>query len=177
MRAERNNIFENIDWILVLLYGILVAFGWVNIYAASSNEETRELFSFGTRYGKQLIWIALSFPIMIFVLFFNSKFYEKFASLLYLVSLIVLAGVLVFGKKINGATSWYNFGGVGLQPSEFAKAFTALALAKLMSDRQYNLKLIKNQLKAFIIIFAPALLIALQPDMGSVLIYFSFSLY
>lgn len=174
MRAERNNIFENIDWILVLLYGILVAFGWVNIYAASSNEETRELFSFGTRYGKQLIWIALSFPIMIFVLFFNSKFYEKFASLLYLVSLIVLAGVLVFGKKINGATSWYNFGGVGLQPSEFAKAFTALALAKLMSDRQYNLKLIKNQLKAFIIIFAPALLIALQPDMGSVLIYFSF---
>ena len=93
---------------------------------------------------------------------------------LYIISLVLLAGVLVFGKKINGATSWYNFGGIGLQPSEFAKAFTALALAKLMSDRQYNLKLIKNQAKAFVLIFLPAFFIALQPDMGSVLIYFAF---
>ncbi|CAM1347207.1 MULTISPECIES: rod shape-determining protein RodA [Tenacibaculum] len=174
MRQERNNIFAEIDWILILLYILLVSFGWLNIYAASSNEETREVFNFSTRYGKQLIWIALSLPIMIFVLFFNAKFYEKFSSLLYLISVIILAGVLVFGKKINGATSWYNFGGVGLQPSEFTKTFTALALAKLMSDRQYNLNLIKNQLKAFVIIFTPAFFIALQPDMGSVLIYFSF---
>lgn len=174
MRQERNNIFAEIDWILILLYILLVSFGWLNIYAASSNEETREVFNLSTRYGKQLIWIALSLPIIIFVLFFNAKFYEKFSSLLYLISIIILAGVLVFGKKINGATSWYNFGGVGLQPSEFAKAFTALALAKLMSDRQYNLNLIKNQLKAFVIIFTPAFFIALQPDMGSVLIYFSF---
>ncbi len=174
MRQERNNIFAEIDWILILLYILLVSFGWLNIYAASSNEETREVFNFSARYGKQLIWIALSLPIMIFVLFFNAKFYEKFSSLLYLISVIVLAGVLVFGKKINGATSWYSFGGVGLQPSEFTKTFTALALAKLMSDRQYNLDLIKNQLKAFVIIFTPAFFIALQPDMGSVLIYFSF---
>ncbi|SED41910.1 rod shape determining protein RodA [Tenacibaculum sp. MAR_2010_89] len=174
MRQERNNIFAEIDWILILLYILLVSFGWLNIYAASSNEETREVFNFSARYGKQLIWIALSLPIMIFVLFFNAKFYEKFSSLLYLISVIILAGVLVFGKKINGATSWYNFGGVGLQPSEFTKTFTALALAKLMSDRQYNLNLIKNQLKAFVIIFTPAFFIALQPDMGSVLIYFSF---
>lgn len=174
MRQERNNIFAEIDWVLILLYILLVSFGWLNIYAASSNEETREVFNFSTRYGKQLIWIALSLPIMIFVLFFNAKFYEKFSSLLYLISVIILAGVLVFGKKINGATSWYNFGGVGLQPSEFTKTFTALALAKLMSDRQYNLNLIKNQLKAFVIIFTPAFFIALQPDMGSVLIYFSF---
>lgn len=153
---------------------LLVIFGWINIYAASSNENSREIFNFSTRYGKQLIWIGLSVPIIIFVLFFNSKFYEKFSSLLYVISLAILAGVLVFGKKINGATSWYSFGGIGLQPSEFAKAFTALALAKLMSDRQYNLKLLKNQIKAFIIIFSPAFLIALQPDMGSVLIYFSF---
>lgn len=174
MRQERNNIFAEIDWVLILLYILLVSFGWINIYAASSNEETREVFNLSTRYGKQLIWIALSLPIIIFVLFFNAKFYEKFSSLLYLISIIILAGVLVFGKKINGATSWYNFGGIGLQPSEFAKAFTALALAKLMSDRQYNLDLIKNQLKAFVIIFTPAFFIALQPDMGSVLIYFSF---
>lgn len=174
MRQERNNIFLNIDWILVVLYIALIGFGWMNIYAASSTNTSKELFDFGTRYGKQLIFIILTIPLTIFILFFNSKFYERFSSILYLVSLLSLAGVLVFGKKINGATSWYNFGAIGLQPSEFAKAFTALALAKLMSDRQYNLKLIKNQAKAFLIIFFPAFFIALQPDMGSVLIYFSF---
>ncbi len=174
MRQEQNNIFAGIDWLLVLLYLLLVGFGWVNIYAASSTETSRELFDFSARYGKQVIFIGLSFPLIIFILFFNSKFYEQFASILYVISIVLLAGVLVFGKKINGATSWYNFGGIGLQPSEFAKAFTALALAKLMSNRQYNLKLFKNQAKAFIIIFLPAFFIALQPDMGSVLIYFAF---
>lgn len=174
MRQEKNNIFLNLDWVLILIYIVLVAFGWVNIYAASSTNTSLELFDFSTKYGKQLIFIILTLPLIIFILFFNAKFYERFASIFYIVSLVLLAGVLVFGKKINGATSWYNFGGIGLQPSEFAKAFTALAVAKLMSDRQYNLKLIKNQVKAFVVIFAPAFLIALQPDMGSVLIYFAF---
>ncbi|MCH2034856.1 MAG: rod shape-determining protein RodA [Tenacibaculum sp.] len=174
MRQLKNNIFANIDWITIFIYIALVGFGWMNIYAASSTDTSRELFDFSTRYGKQMIFICLAFPLSIIVLFLNSKFYEQFSSLLYLFSLLLLAGVLVFGKKINGATSWYNFGGIGLQPSEFSKAFTALALAKLMSDRQYNLKLVKNQVKAFIIIFLPAFLIALQPDMGSVLIYFAF---
>ena len=174
MRQERNNIFADIDWITIILYLLLVIFGWVNIYAASSNENSKEIFDFSARYGKQLIWIGCSIPIIIFILFFNAKFYEKFSSLLYLISLIILAGVLVFGKKINGATSWYSFGGIGLQPSEFTKAFTALALARLMSDRQYDLSLLKNQMKAFLVIFSPTILIALQPDMGSVLVYFSF---
>ncbi|CAM1345123.1 rod shape-determining protein RodA [Tenacibaculum amylolyticum] len=174
MRQQHNNIFANLDWALISMYVLLVAFGWLNIYAASSTDSNREIFDFSTRYGKQLIFISLSAPLTILILFLNSKFYEQFASLLYLFSLILLAGVLLFGKKINGATSWYNFGGIGLQPSEFSKAFTALALAKLMSDRQYNLKLVKNQIKAFIVIFLPAFFIALQPDMGSVLIYFSF---
>ena len=174
MRQERNNIFEGIDWMLVLLYILLVGFGWMNIYASSSTDDTREVFNFSTKYGKQLIFICLSIPVIILILFFNSKFYERFASVFYIISLVILAGVLVFGKKINGATSWYNFGGISLQPSEFAKVFTALALAKLMSDRQYNLKLIKNQMKTFIVMFLPAFFIALQPDMGSVLIYFAF---
>ncbi len=174
MRQLENNIFKNIDWLTILLYTILVFFGWLNIYAASSTGNEADIFSFSTRYGKQLIFIVLSAPLIVLILFLNSKFYEQFASLIYIFSLVLLAGVLVLGKKINGATSWYNFGGISLQPSEFAKAFTALALAKLMSDRQYNLDLLKNQIKAFIIIFLPAFFIALQPDMGSVLIYFSF---
>ncbi|QOD59535.1 rod shape-determining protein RodA [Polaribacter haliotis] len=174
MRQERNNIFAGIDWILIFLYIILVGFGWLNIYAASSSEEDVELLSFSTKYGKQLIFICLTIPLIIIVLFFNSKFYEKFSSMLYIISLLSLVGLFIFGKKINGATSWYNFGVIGLQPSEFVKAFTALAVAKLLSDRQYNFKLIKNQIKAFIIVFFPAFLIFLQPDAGSALIYLSF---
>ena len=174
MRQEKNNIFAGIDWLLVFIYIILVSFGWLNIFAASKAEEDFELFNFSTKYGKQFIFICLTIPLIIIILFFNSKFYEKFASILYLISLVSLVGLFLFGKTINGATSWYNFGVLGLQPSEFAKAFTALAVAKLLSDRQYNLKLVKNQIKAFIIIFFPALLITLQPDAGSALIYLSF---
>ncbi|WKD84981.1 Peptidoglycan glycosyltransferase MrdB [Polaribacter huanghezhanensis] len=174
MRAEKNNIFYGIDWILVILYIALVGFGWMNIYAATTTDNNSEILDLSTRYGKQLLWILLCIPLIILILFFNSKFYEKFASILYLIGILSLIGLFIFGKNINGAQSWYSFGSASFQPSEFAKAFTALAIAKLLSDRQYNLKLIKNQIKAFIIIFLPAFLIALQPDLGSVLVYLSF---
>ncbi|KGL58636.1 rod shape-determining protein RodA [Polaribacter sp. Hel1_85] len=174
MRQERNNIFAQIDWILVFLFITLVGFGWMNIYAASKTEENNQILDFSTKYGKQIIWIALSVPLIIIILFFNSKFYERFSSIFYVISLIALVLLFPLGKEINGAKSWFNFGAMSLQPSEFVKAFTALAVAKLLSDRQYNLKLIKNQIKAFIIVFTPALLITLQPDAGSALIYLSF---
>jgi len=174
LRQEGNNIFAGVDWLLVTLFVILVSFGWLNIYSASKIDEDLELLSFSTEYGKQLIFIFLTIPLIIIILFFNAKFYEKFSIIFYLVSLLSLVGLFFFGKTINGATSWYNFGVLGLQPSEFVKAFTALAVAKLISDRQYNFKLIKNQIKAFIVIFTPAFLITLQPDVGSALIYVAF---
>lgn len=174
MRREKNNIFADVDWLLIFIYMLLIGFGWMNIYAASTTPDANGLFDFTTRYGKQLIWIALCPPIVIIILFFNSKFYEQFASIFYFISLLALLLLFVFGKEINGARSWFSFGGMSLQPSEFAKTFTALAVAKLMSDRTYNLDLIKNQIKAFIIIFLPAFFILLQPDAGSALIYFSF---
>lgn len=146
----------------------------MNIYATAVSDTNQDVFDLTTRHGKQLLFIILILPLSIILLFLNYKFYEQYSSILYLISLLFLVGVLIVGKKINGATSWYNFGGISLQPSEFSKAFTALALAKLMSNRKYNLKLIKNQIKAFLIIFLPAFFIALQPDMGSVLIYLSF---
>jgi rod shape determining protein RodA len=174
VRQEKNNIFANIDWLLVLLFILLVAFGWVNIYAASITLEDKSLFDFTTKYGKQLLWIMLCFPLIIIILFFNSKFYERYASLFYIISLFTLLLLFPLGKEINGAKSWFNFGAMSLQPSEFVKAFTALAIAKLLSDRKYNFKLIKNQIKAFIIVFFPAFIIVLQPDAGSALIYVSF---
>jgi rod shape determining protein RodA len=174
LRQEKNNIFAGIDWILVFLYIALVGFGWLNIYAASKTEENHEILDFSTKYGKQILWISFSVPLIVIILFFNSKFYEKFASILYLISIFSLLLLFPLGKEINGARSWFNFGAMSLQPSEFVKACTALAVAKLLSDRQYNFKLVKNQIKAFIIVFFPAVLITLQPDAGSALIYLSF---
>lgn len=174
MRQERNNIFAGVDWILVFIYIVLIGFGWINIFAASKTEADIEMLGFSTKYGKQLVFICFTIPLIVLILFFNAKFYEKYASIFYIISIFSLLLLFPFGKEINGAKSWFNFGALGLQPSEFVKACTALAVAKLLSDRQYNLKLVKNQIKAFIIIFLPAILITLQPDAGSALIYLSF---
>ncbi len=176
MRQEKNNVFEDIDWLLVFIFIVLVAFGWINIFATTKYDEQIDLINFSTKYGKQLVFIFITIPIIIVILLFNSKFYERFSSIFYLTSIFSLLGLFVFGTEINGAKSWYNFGIVGFQPSEFAKVFTALAVAKILSDRQYSLKLVKNQIKSFIIIFTPALLIALQPDIGSTVIFLSFLL-
>ncbi len=159
---------------LVLFYFALVFIGWINIYSATNTEGNLNLMNFSTEYGKQLVWIGLSIPIMLLILLFETKFYEKYASIIYLISLISLAGLFVFGKNINGATSWYNLGIFSLQPSEFAKAAVALAVAKLVSDKQFNLKKIDTQLQSLIILLLPAFLITLQPDPGSALVYSAF---
>lgn len=174
MQREKTNIFTGVDIWLVLLYVILVFLGWINIYSASVSEDHYEILDFSTRYGKQLIWIALSIPLIILVLFIERQFYERFASIFYVLAIVSLLGLFLFGKNINGATSWYAIGGFTIQPSEFAKAFTALAVAKLLSDTSFTFKPIKNHIKAFFIIFFPALLITLQPDPGSALVYLSF---
>jgi rod shape determining protein RodA len=174
LRNKRNNIFYGIDWVLILFYFILIFFGWINIYSASITDSQVDLINFSTEYGKQLIWIGLSLPLILLILLFEAKFYEKYASIIYLISIISLVGLFILGKNINGATSWYNFGGVGLQPSEFAKAATALAIAKLVSDKQFNLSKLNTQLQALIILFIPAVLITLQPDPGSALVYTAF---
>ncbi len=174
MRSRKTNIFYGIDWVLVLFYIILIFFGWINIYSATITEESFDLINFSTEYGKQLIWIGLCLPLILLILLFEAKFYEKYASIIYLVSLLSLAGLFIIGKNINGATSWYNFGGIGLQPSEFAKAATALAIAKLVSEKQFNLKKLNTQLQALLILFFPAILITLQPDPGSALVYTAF---
>jgi len=179
LRSRKNNIFQGIDWILILFYFILIFIGWLNIYSATITEDSHDLINFSTEYGKQLIWIGLSFPLILLILLFEAKLYEKYASIIYLICLVSLAGLFVLGKNVNGATSWYDFGGFSFQPSEFAKAATSLAIAKLVSDKQFNLKKLSTQLQASVISFIPALLITLQPDPGSALVYavFVFVLY
>ncbi|NER18268.1 rod shape-determining protein RodA [Spongiivirga citrea] len=163
-----------LDWVSILLYFLLVGIGWINIYSASLSEQSTSLLDFNQPYGRQLIFIICSLVLIVLVLSIEAKFYERFASIFYIISLVSLLGLFLFGKNISGATSWYSFGGMSLQPSEFAKAATALALAKYISDIQTNMKLLGSQLRAFLIIFLPALFIVPQPDPGSALVFASF---
>jgi rod shape determining protein RodA len=148
--------------------------GWINIYAATISENNFDLLNFSTEYGKQLIWIGLSIPIILLILLFEAKFYEKYAPVIYISFLVLLAGLFVLGKDINGSTSWYPIGSFSLQPSEFTKAATALAIAKLVSDKMFNLKKLSTQVQALLLLFFPAILIILQPDPGSALVYAAF---
>lgn len=167
------------DWLTIFIYFLLVAIGWVNIYSASLDDAATSVFDFGQIYGKQLIWILLSVLLIIVLLSLEAKFYERFASVIYIISLISILGLFFFGKTINGATSWYAFGSFSIQPAEFAKVATALALAKYISDIQTNMQNLGDQLKAFVIIALPALIILPQPDAGSAMVYaaFFFPLY
>jgi len=168
-----------LDWLTIFFYFALVAIGWINIYSASLDDSATAFWDFNQIYTKQLLWIFLSIILIIFILAIEAKFYERFSSVIYLVSLLSLIGLFLFGKTISGATSWYAFGGISLQPSEFAKAATALALSKYLTDIQTDMHQFKDQLKAFLIIALPAILIIPQPDPGSALIYaaFVFPLY
>ena len=162
------------DWITILLFLLLVGFGWMNILSASHIGETIDYFNFSQPYGKQLIFILLTFILIILLLSIEAKFYERFSSIIYLIGLLSLVGLFLFGKNVNGATSWYGIGGMTIQPSEFAKAATALAVAKYISDMNTDIKSFKDQIRLFIIIALPAILVLLQNDAGSTLVYGSF---
>ncbi len=162
------------DWITILIFLALVTFGWFNIFSASSSSEVSSYFDLNQPYGKQLVFIILTVVLIVIILSIEAKFYERFSSVIYILSLISLLGLFIFGKTVSGATSWYGIGGITIQPSEFAKAATALAIAKYISDMQTNIKVFNDQIKLFIIIAIPAILILLQNDTGSTVVYASF---
>ncbi|HRE77455.1 MAG TPA: rod shape-determining protein RodA [Flavobacterium sp.] len=169
---KNQSVTSNLDWITVLLYFILVIMGWVNIFSTSIPVEFTE-FDYSDFYGKQLLFIILSIPIIIVVLTIDAKVYEKFSFVFYIVGIILLLGLFVFGKTVKGQTNWYGFGSFGLQPSEFVKTATSLLLAKFLSDSQVFLKNTQHQLIAFGIILLPVFLILMQPDAGSAMIFLS----
>lgn len=167
------SILKRLDWLTVLIYFLLVGIGWINIYSSTYSDEDRALLDFGTLYGKQLFFILVSFFSIVLILGIEADFYERFSSVFYIISIVLLVGLFVFGKTIAGATSWYDLGFFNLQPSELAKVGTALALAKFLSDIQTDIKRGKDQLYAFLIIIIPAILIVPQPDPGSALVFFA----
>jgi rod shape determining protein RodA len=173
---RRENIANNVDWTVVFIYLTLVFMGWINIYAAVYNEEHKSILDFSQRYGSQLLWIIAAFFIILILFMVDLKFYPFFAYFIYGFSLFMLMLVLVFGKEINGARAWLYIGKVSLQPSEFAKVATALAIAKYLSA--YNVKVtnIRPLFSIIGLIALPVGLIALQPDAGSILVFLSFSI-
>lgn len=164
----------NFDWITIALFMLLVGFGWLNIMSASHTDDVINYFNLDEPYGKQLAFIGLTCVLIVLVLSIEAKFYERFASVIYLISILSLIGLFVFGKNVNGATSWYGIGSMTLQPSEFAKFATSLAVAKYISDLQTEMNRISDQLKTVAIIAVPAILILLQNDAGSTIVYASF---
>lgn len=166
-------ILKRIDWLTIFIYLSLVTIGWVSIYSTTFTEENASIFDFSTLHGKQLFFIITSIVSIFIILGLEANFYERFASLFYLISVVLLLGLFAFGKTIAGATSWYDLGFFNLQPSELAKVTTALALAKYLSDIQTDLRRRKDQIYALLIILIPAILIIPQPDPGSALVFFA----
>ncbi len=178
MVRETNKYFK-FDWVTIILFLLLVGFGYLNILSASHSGLNINYFDTSEPFGKQLIFIFLTFGLIIFILAFDAKFYERFSSIIYIASMLSLVGLFIFGKNVNGATSWYAIGGMTLQPSEFAKAATALAVAKYVSDLNTDINKLGDQLRTFAIILIPAFLVLLQNDTGSTIVYgaFFFVLY
>lgn len=168
------------DWITIVLFLVLAGIGWMNIYSASLEADAVSgTFDLSNLYTKQFIFILFSLVLIVVMLSTDAKFFERFASIFYIGALVLLLGLFVLGKNVNGATSWYAIGSFTLQPSEFAKTATALALAKYLSDIQTDVKSFQHQLRAFVIIALPAIFIVPQPDPGSAMVYaaFFFPLY
>jgi rod shape determining protein RodA len=163
-----------IDKVTIFIFLAMVVLGWLNIYAAVYNEDHKKILDLTQQYGKQFIWIIATIIVAIFVVIIDSRFYYFFGYFIYGGLLFLLLLVLILGKEINGARSWFQIGPLSLQSSEFAKIGTALALARYLNTSGQELTKLKNLVPAIIIILLPALLTALQPDMGSAVIYFSF---
>jgi rod shape determining protein RodA len=171
---KQESIFQNIDWWLVLIYLVLVFMGWMNIYASVFNEEHQSITDFSQKYGKQLIWIITSLALALFILIIDGNFYAAFAYPLYGISMVSLIAVLFLGTEISGSKSWFRFGEIGIQPAEFAKFATNMALAKYLSS--LNIKLTENSTKitSAFIIGLPLVLILMENETGVALVFLSF---
>ena len=172
MIGQRKNRLK-LDWIIISIYLLLVGFGVGNILSSSVSGEEIYLFDFTKLYGKQFIYTLISLFVGFIVISIDVKFYERFSSLFYLLSLILLVCLFLFGKRVNGALSWFPIGSFNLQPSEFVKITVALAVSKYISDYQTDLRKISDQVKLFLIILIPILIIILQNDTGSSIVFFS----
>ena len=173
MRHQKN-ILQNIDWVMVAIYLVFVAVGWFNIYAAVYNEEHKNIFDLTQNYGKQTIWIGGAILIALIILVIDGKFYAAFSYPIYIFFLFSLVAVILFGAVIKGSHSWFRIGNFAIQPAEFAKFATNMALAKYLSKLDIRMQNIRTKLIAGMIICIPVILVLLQNETGTALVFTSF---
>ena len=167
-----NSLLFRLDWLSLLTYIALVSFGVINIYSTTFIDSALSIWDPTSIAGKQL-WIFIACLItMPFILYVKSNFFEHFSYIFYGISIFSLVGLFIFGQTISGATSWYNIGGFGLQPAEFTKITSALVVAEFLSGFQKDVRKRNDLIKAFLFILTPVMLIILQPDAGSALVFF-----
>lgn len=171
---ENNLAVGGIDWSMVLIYLALVFMGWLNIYAAVYDDTHASIFDLSQRYGMQLIWMGVSVFIAVSILLIDDKYYHVLAYPLYWIAILILIGVLFLGKEVNGAKAWIVLGPVAIQPTEFVKFTTALALARYMSSYTFDIRNMNNLVRVGLILALPVMIVMLQNDTGSALVYGSF---
>ena len=178
MNGSSSNQIVKLDWLTVGMYALFVLLGWMSVYSAVYNPEAPlgilDAAFYTGNAGKQLIWIGTSFVLIMLIYALDFRFFESFALIIYGAFILSLVAVPFLGVTINGSHSWFKFGGVTIQPAEFAKTATALLLAKYLNDPQVNLTRFKNQYVAAAIIALPMLLIIASNETGSALVFASF---
>ena len=170
---KNDSLLSKLDWPLFISFMILVFLGLATVYSVAFNEEHPSIFAFSEKYGKQIIWLGASFFIGLLIFLIDADYYSKIALPVY-ISVLVLLVIVLFMPPINGARAWLGVGTLGVQPAEFAKIATALLLSKYISELVVKFQTIKTVLTACLILFVPALLIALQPDAGTLVVFSSF---
>ena len=165
---------NRVDWIAVSIYFVLVMIGWFNIYAVTYDSQVeKSIFDLTTSSGKQLVWIVTSIGLITLIMIADYRFFENLSLVIYLIFLLILIITPIFGKEVNGQILSIGVGEFRIQPGEFAKFATALALAKVMERPTFDLAKLKYQAVAFGVLLIPVVLILLQPDTGTALVYFS----
>ena len=176
MVTRRDSIWKSLDWMTIVIYLLLVIWGWFSVCGASYDYVDRDFLDFSTRTGKQFVWIVCSFGLGFVLLMLDDMFYDTFAYIIYAGMLALLLITIFIAPDTKGSRSWLILGPVSLQPAEFAKFATALALAKFMGAYGFVLHRWRSVLTVAFLILCPMLLIIGQRETGSALVYLSFFL-
>ncbi|MCH8904260.1 MAG: rod shape-determining protein RodA, partial [Bacteroidetes bacterium] len=176
MALAKENLINRIDWTLIIVYLLLVFMGLGNIFASEYGDIKQFTFDFRSNFEKQSLWIAFSLLVATSLIIIDSNFYPSIAFVLYAIMLLLLVAVLFFGQEISGSKSWFVMGPVKIQPAEFAKLATNLALAKFVGSRTFQFKLVKNKLIMLTLLMLPVGLILREGETGSALVYAAFIL-
>ena len=174
LESQEKGILQNTDWVLVIFFIVMVMIGWLNIYAAVFNEDHASIFDFTQNYGKQTFWIAGALAIAMIIMVIDGKFYAAFSYPIYGLAILMCLSTFLFARDVKGSFGWIDIGSFKLQPAEFVKFATNMALAKYLSTLDRRIQDSKTKITSTLIVGIPALIILLQNDTGSALVFFSF---